>query len=158
MTSVDISAEKERYTNHVAEFRRRVFVPGSLDDVREFVHDDVVDHFAPDDDPGGVAGFAKRFSSAKAALKAHEIEVVASSYDGDVLFQAILLKFEHTGEFMGMKATGKRFAIGGMDAFRFRDGKIAEHWGVYDVSKIPDLLVGTGESPGGWSTMWPKPE
>jgi len=150
-----LAEEKERYTHHVGEFRKSVFVPGNLDRVREFVHDDVVDHFAPADDPPGVEGFAKRFTAAQGAIKGLSIDVLASSYDGDVFFQVIALNLQHTGDFMGMPATGKTFTIGGFDAFRFRDGKIAEHWGVYDVSKIPDLL---SDGNGGWSSMWPQPE
>lgn len=156
--SVDIGTlaeEKERYYQHVIEFRKAVFVPGNLERVREFVHDDVVDHFAPPNDPPGIEGFMSRFTAAQGAIKGRSIDVLASAYDGDVYFQIIALNLEHTGDFMGMPATGKQFTIGGFDAFRFRDGKIAEHWGVYDVSKIPDLL---SDGNGGWSSMWPTPE
>jgi predicted ester cyclase len=151
-----LAEEKARYIKHVGEFRAGVFVPGTLNRIREFVHDDVIDHFAPKSDAPGIDGFMKRFTAAQGAIKGLSIEVLASAYDGDLLFQVIQMNLKHTGDFMGMPATGKTFSIGGFDAFKFRDNKIAEHWGVYDVSKIPDLLVEDGGVPGAWSAMWPQ--
>jgi steroid delta-isomerase-like uncharacterized protein len=34
----------------------------------------------------------------------------------------------HTGEFMGMPASGKSYTISETHIFHLRDGKIAEHW------------------------------
>jgi len=39
----------------------------------------------------------------------------------------------HTGEFMGHAPTGRRFRVGGMDLFHTRQGRLAEHWGVFDT-------------------------
>jgi predicted ester cyclase len=60
--------------------------------------------------------------------------------DEDTVFQLITLHFKHTGDYMGIPPTNKTFAIDGLAAFRIRDGKIAEHWGLYDMESIPAQL------------------
>jgi len=39
----------------------------------------------------------------------------------------------HTGSFMGHAPTLRRFRADGLDMFRVRDGKLVEHWGVFDT-------------------------
>jgi steroid delta-isomerase-like uncharacterized protein len=38
----------------------------------------------------------------------------------------------HVGDFAGIPATGKSYSIDGIDIYRLRDGKLAEHWHVVD--------------------------
>ena len=42
----------------------------------------------------------------------------------------------HTGEFMGMPGNGNSVRIPFTDILQWRDGKIAGHWGVSDMSAI----------------------
>jgi predicted ester cyclase len=48
-----------------------------------------------------------------------------------------LLRWSHTGthvgDFLGIPPTGKAFTFRGIDMYRVRDGKIAEHWNVVDM-------------------------
>jgi predicted ester cyclase len=39
----------------------------------------------------------------------------------------------HIGEFIGIPPTGKPFIMRGIDMYRVRDGKMAEHWNVVDI-------------------------
>ncbi|MBW4721444.1 ester cyclase [Saccharothrix obliqua] len=141
---------KRRYERVVRRFRGAVLFRQDFDVLREVLADDFVDHFAPPWDPPGRPGVEHRFHQAAAALTTRRVEVLVSVCEGDVLAQAIELHFEHTGEFLGIAPTGTRFVIGGSNTFRFEGDRIAEHWGVFDVAKIPDLLAGGG----GWSAMW----
>ncbi|MFN2464770.1 MAG: ester cyclase [Candidatus Dormibacteria bacterium] len=38
----------------------------------------------------------------------------------------------HSGDFMGIPATGRQFTIAGIDVHRLRDGRMSEHWHVVD--------------------------
>ena len=147
-------SKKSDYEAVVARFRAAVFIEKDFSAVHEILTPDFVDHFAPQLDPPGRDGVAFRFGQAADALLTREVEVLVSVCEGDVLSQAIQLHFEHTGEFMGMPPTGRRFAIAGSNTFRFRGDKIAEHWGVFDVAKIPDLLAAEPGMAGGWTSMW----
>jgi predicted SnoaL-like aldol condensation-catalyzing enzyme len=153
-TEEAFARRKREYERTVNRFRRAVLFEKDYSLIFEVLTPDFVDHFAPPWDPPGRQGVEHRFDHAEEALTTRRVEILVSVCEGDVLAQAILLHFEHTGEFMGIPATGHKFAIGGSNTFRFRDGKIAEHWGVFDVAKIPDILTAKPGHLGGWSSMW----
>ncbi|HEX8100303.1 MAG TPA: ester cyclase [Actinomycetota bacterium] len=56
----------------------------------------------------------------------------------------------HTGEFLGIPATGKPYGIDGIDIYRLQDGKMAEHWHVIDnLAMLQQLgLIPSPESAG----------
>lgn len=152
--NVTETTRKREYERTVNQFRDAVLFRKDYTLIYEVLTPDFVDHFAPPWDPPGRQGVEHRFDHAEEALTTRKVEILVSICEGDVLAQAILLHFEHTGEFMGIPATGRKFAIGGSNTFRFRDGKIAEHWGVFDVAKIPDIITANPGHIGGWSSMW----
>jgi predicted SnoaL-like aldol condensation-catalyzing enzyme len=147
-------SKKEEYEAIVQRFRGAVLFKKDFAAVHEVLTADFVDHFAPPWDPPGREGVELRFGQAADALTTRKVEVLVSVCEDNVLSQAILLHFEHTGEFMGMPPTGRTFAVGGSNTFRFRNDRIAEHWGVFDVAKIPDLLAAEPGLDGGWASMW----
>lgn len=146
--------------NVVTEFRKRAFLSQDLTAIDEYLTPDFVDHFAPPWDPPGIEGVRRRFSQAASAFKTQQVEIVHSIRKGKILMQAIRIHMRHTGDFMGIPPTGKDIAIAGFDAFEFRGDRLAAHWGVYDVSRIPDLLGLGSSAPGAhaaspsWATMW----
>ncbi|WP_245381357.1 ester cyclase [Streptomyces syringium] len=148
------ASRKSAYEETVRRFRRAVLFTRDFSAVSEVLTPDFTDHFAPPWDPPGRDGVAHRFAQAAHALTTRRVEVLTSVCEADILAQAILLHFEHTGEFMGLPPTGRTFTIGGSNTFRFRAGRIAEHWGVFDVAKIPDLLAPAPGREGGWASMW----
>ena len=46
----------------------------------------------------------------------------------------------HTGEWMGIAATGRRIAFEALENFRVADGKIVESWGYWPDKEIERLL------------------
>ncbi len=42
----------------------------------------------------------------------------------------------HTGEFQGLPATGKKVEVGGMSVYRFNNGKIVESWHYWDAVSL----------------------
>lgn len=153
-SQVTQTSRKREYEEIVNRFRDAVLFKRSFAVLHEVLTPDFVDHFAPPWDPSGKEGVRRRVDQAADALTAHKLDVLVSVCEGDVLSQAILLHFEHTGDFMGIPPTGRQFAIGGSNMFRFRNGRIAEHWGVFDVAKIADMLGPEPGLGGGWMSMW----
>jgi predicted ester cyclase len=147
------------YERVVSQFRQRAFLKGDLRAVDEYLTSDFVDHFAPPWDPPGIEGVRLRFAQAAQAFETTDVEIVHSMKKGHVLMQAIRIHMKHIGDFMGLPATGRAIVIGGFDAFEFRVDKLAGHWGVYDVSRIPDLLgltpgLPSPEATPSWAAMW----
>jgi predicted ester cyclase len=50
----------------------------------------------------------------------------------------------HTGEAMGIPPSNQEVRVRGMELWRVANGKIAEHWGVVDIS---DVLQKAGVMP-----------
>jgi predicted ester cyclase len=148
-TAADRTEELEEIVN---AFRARAFIGRDLSAIDECLTEEFVDHFAPPDDPPGRDGVRHRFQQAADGFETTAVEVVHSMSKGDVLMQTIRIHMKHTGDFMGLPPTGREFWIPGFDAFELREGKIAGHWGAYDVSRIPDLLgLNAADS---WAAMW----
>jgi predicted ester cyclase len=162
MTSINLPDGTAEHHEAVAtRFRKRAFIQRDLSAIDECLTDDFVDHFAPPWDPPGTEGVRRRFGQAADAFQTTNVEIVHSMAQGNILMQAIRIHLRHTGEFMGIPATGRDIVIGGFDAFEVRGDKLAAHWGVYDVSRIPDLLGATAHAAGNgkvtsWATMWEK--
>jgi len=55
---------------------------------------------------------------------------------GDKVAIRYLLKVTHTGEGLGIPATGKKAESTGIEILRFENGKIAEAWAEEDVSSL----------------------
>lgn len=134
----------------INEFRSRAFVNRDLTAIDEYLVDDFIDHFAPPEDPPGREGVRLRFGAAADGFHTEGVDVLLQFEDDELLCQVISIRMRHTGWFMGLEPTGALVRVGGFDTFRVRDGKLVEHWGTYDVSKLADL-VGVDAS---WNVMW----
>lgn len=150
----DVEDRKKDYENIVDAFRGAIIFNRDASIIPEILTSDFVDQFAPSADPEGTKGVAYRFRQAQNALTTERVEVMTSICEGNVLSQTIKIHFVHTGEFMEIPPTNKKFWVGGSNTFIFRGRKISEHLGVFDVAKIPDLIA-EGVT-GGWQSMWEK--
>ena len=60
--------------------------------------------------------------------------------EGDTVAARITMTGTHTGDFMGIAATGTQVKFSGMYMVRIQEGKIVEHWGEEDgVSLLTQL-------------------
>lgn len=68
----------------------------------------------------------------------HRIEDLVA--EGDRVAFRMTMDFTHTGEFMGIPATGKQISFSGIGIMRIADDKIAELWGNPDVMSFMQQL------------------
>jgi predicted ester cyclase len=140
----DTDVEK-RNTEVLRRFQQEVINKQNYDMklLRQFVKDDVIDHgiprpgvidcHAPFGEYTGVEGLQKRFETFSSSFGDAQEEDTYSMADGDYVAMRYVLRGHHTGDFMGLGATNGYFAMNGVEMIRFEDGKMAEHWGVYDM-------------------------
>ena len=64
--------------------------------------------------------------------------------EGDKVVVRLTAKGTHTGEFMGMKPSGKSYSISEIHILRIADGKVAEHWRDADMLGMMKQLGGEG--------------
>lgn len=53
--------------------------------------------------------------------------------DGDYVISEIIAEGTHSGEFLGIKPTGKKLVLTGVDIDKVQDSKIVEHGGAINT-------------------------
>ena len=114
---------------------------GDLDGFAELLSDDFVEHEAtPGLEPtkGGVVQF---FAMYRAGFPDLRFEPQKFFSNGDTVAVYFRSTGTHSGEFMGMPATGKSIDVHGVDIVRFDDDGVGrEHWGVFDAMGMMQQL------------------
>ncbi|GAA5179069.1 hypothetical protein GCM10023322_07930 [Rugosimonospora acidiphila] len=123
-------------------FQREVFNASdwSTETLQRNLTDDFIDHAAMQGDPPGLEGVQMRFSAWASAFDEALEENEAIVGQGDLLAVMYTLHAHHRGAFMGVEPTNREVAIPGMELVRIRDGKIAEHWGIYDFLRTAEEI------------------
>ena len=128
-----MSTEKNKRI--VREFYDEVFQKRNLSAVPRYMHDDYIQH-NPDADQGskGFIEFHMGFFKAVPDFCATIIQMVAEE---DLVYVYNRITGTHTGEgFLNHPPTGNKVAFDAVDMFRFRDGKLCEHWDVADTRAL----------------------
>ena len=84
------------------------------------------------------------FKMMHAAITDFHVEVHDLLQDGDKVVARISFVGTHTGEFMGVPASGNPVDIGAIDILQFRGDQCVAHWGVMDMA---DALAQMGAGP-----------
>ena len=120
------SAEEERNRQAVLDFYKTVIIRGEYDRVLEWLDPGYIQHkpVVPDG-PQGVLDFMK---AERVRNPKHVVEIVRCFVDGDYVFVHVHVHL--------MPAEPDRAV---MDIFRYKNGKLLEHW---DVDQpVPEILV-----------------
>ena len=126
----------------VARLQRALAEPGGLDSAADLFATDFVSHNLPPGLPQGVDGVRMWFETLLTAFPDLTVEIEDLFAAGDRVAVATTLRGTHTGELMGMTATGRRVAVSGIDMLSIVDGRIAEHRGLTDTVGLLRQLGG----------------
>ena len=116
-----------------------VFSNGNLAVVDELVVKDVIEH---EEGPQGSEGLKQTVTMFRTAFPDLQFSVEDMIAEGDKVVSRITMRGTHKGEFMGIPATDKTFAVQVIDIIRFANGKAVEHWGVTDSAAMMQQLGG----------------
>ena len=108
----------------------------------ELLADNFRNHTAPpgmSPDKQGVKAYFAAFRRAVPDLHAQVHDMLA---DGDKVVTRKTFHGTHTGEFMGLPATGNAISVDVIDIVRVRDGKFVEHWNVLDTLALMRQMGG----------------
>jgi steroid delta-isomerase-like uncharacterized protein len=103
---------------------------------------DFVSHTNPPGLPKGAEGVRRFFAMFRDAMPDVEVTIDELIADGDRAAVATTIRGTHTGELLGLPATGRRVEVVGVDMVRVRDGKIVEHRGLTDTVGLMRQLAG----------------
>jgi steroid delta-isomerase-like uncharacterized protein len=140
-----MSEENKALQRRVVEEVFNKHNPGVID---ELFAPDYVSHNAPPglpNDREGVKAFAAMYFGAFPDLKVTSDFQVA---EGDIVVMRWTATATHTGELMGIPATGKRTKMTGITTQRIAGGKIVEEWNESDQMGLMQQL-GVVPAPGG---------
>lgn len=128
----------------VRRLHREVLATRDLAVVDAFFAPDFVSHTNPPGFPKGVEGVRRFFAMFRDAIPDVEVTIDELIVDGDRAAVATTIRGTHTGEMLGLPATGRRVEVVGVDMVRVRDGRIVEHRGLTDTVGLMRQLGGPG--------------
>jgi steroid delta-isomerase-like uncharacterized protein len=109
-----------------------VWLAGNPAAVEDYYAADVVDHALPPGMPPGREGVKAFASMYTGALTDSEISIEDQVAEGDLVVTRWSSQATHSGELMGIPATGKRISASGIGINRIVDGKVVESWSQVD--------------------------
>ncbi len=115
----------------LAAFAGEVFGKKDFSQLERFIRPDYIQH-NPLVPPGsdGFRTFFEAWFKASPDFK-HEVKQIAA--DGNCVWVLGSYSGTHSGDWLGIPATGKAYRFDAVDIFRVEDGKLAEHWDVLDA-------------------------
>jgi len=131
----------------VRAFNRLAWTEGRLDEARELLAPDLVDHDAlpfPGREPGA-AGLLQVVAMIRAAIPDLSRDVDEEHADGDRVVTSFTDHGTHAGDLFGIPATARAVSVRGINLCRVRDGRIAE---IRHVEDLLGLLRQLGAIPG----------
>ena len=120
----------------VKAFYETVFQSGDTEAASLMMTEDFVDH-APW--PGQAAtreGFRAGTAAMRAAFPDLAVKPITMIEEDDKVAVVVRITGTQHGQFMGHAPAGRSFDIEGVDILRVRDGRLSEHWGVMDSSRM----------------------
>lgn len=123
-------------TETVKSFYETVFQSGDIDAASLMMAEDFIDHAPWPGHPATREGFQAGTAEMRAAFPDLKIEPLKLLEEDDKVAAVVRVSGTQHGEFMGNKASGRAFAIEGVDILRVQDGKLREHWGVMDTAQM----------------------
>ncbi len=106
-------------------------------------------HFSPDcvfhdAQPGmeGVAGYKALMAMFEASTETvgAAVQPIVME-DGDLVSVRWIHEIKHTGELMGIPATGRTVVAKGHETYRVKDGRIVENWAIMDLAGMMAQLT-----------------
>lgn len=137
----DFSNALEANKEVVRQIIERIFVRQEDRAIDELVGDDFVAHtFGPM--PPGREGLRAGMRRAGMGVSDPEFEIHDLIAEGDRVVARLTTSARHTGTFMGLEPTNRRYEIDEIHIFRVADGRLQEHWHAFDTADLLRQLEG----------------
>lgn len=111
----------------VRRFIDEVFVKGHPDAVDKLVTSDFTPH-SWGKMPSGIEPLKQAIRRVHAGLSDVGFKIEDMVAEDDKVAVRVTARGTHSGDFMGLPATGKEYTISETHIFHLRDGKVSDHW------------------------------
>ena len=133
-----MSTEENMTTNR--RFYEEVINQQHLAVVDEVAGEEYVSHSFPPGLPPGREGLKAFISAFHAAFPDGQLSIDQMIAEGDTVATRLTFRGTHTGDFLGIPATGKQVVVPALDMARYAHGKLVEHWGGPDQMSLMQQL------------------
>ncbi len=121
----------------VRQYIDQVVNTGNLDALEDFIAGDYVDHNAPTDAPQGIQAAKEHLEAVRHTYGDFRLTIEDQIAESDTVVTRVTATGVHQNEWFGLRPSGKRITLTGINIDRVVDGKIVEHWGeAYTVSAL----------------------
>lgn len=121
----------------VRRFNIEVIQNGNLESFRALMTPDFVNHAASPGRPNGPESMWTTFETIlRPAISDLTVTIHDQIAEGDKVTTRKTISGRHTGELLGVPATGKEIAIDVIDIIRVEDGRYREHWGLNTLQSV----------------------
>jgi predicted ester cyclase len=117
------------------EYVDTIYHAGRVEDLGRFYASDIVPHPAVPGMEPGLEGMKVVIQSWLDAFSSLRFVIDGFVFQDDIMAPRITINAVHTGEFMGIQATGRKISLVSHPQYRLENGKIAEFW------DMPDMLT-----------------
>ena len=144
-TSDELEAERHLETNKeiARQVIERIFVRGEDAAIDDLIAPDFQPHtFGPM--PPGRDGLREGLRRAHAGVSEPEFTIHDTIAENDRVVVRLTTSARHTGQFMGLEPTGRRYLVDEIHIFRIRGGQVVDHWHAFDRADLMRQLQGEG--------------
>lgn len=100
-----------------------------IKEVPEYVSDECAIRLGEKTIPVGVAGMQQHLIDVRKTYPDLKMTIISQYCDEDYVISEFVMEGTHSGEWLGMKPSGKKLCIAGVNIDKIADGKIIEHGG-----------------------------
>jgi len=110
-------------------FYEHVTSDNLVDELPEYIADTCTVRIGEHVYPAGLEGMMQHLVDVRTTYPDLKMTITRQYLCGDTVISEFIMEGTHLGEWLGMKPSGKKLAITGVDIDRVADGKIVEHSG-----------------------------
>ncbi|MEO6304621.1 MAG: ester cyclase [Bacteroidia bacterium] len=126
----------EKNKTAVQRFNKEFIEQGNMNSFKELVSDKVINHAAPEGSSSGPESMTHFLGILRHGFPDINVKILDQIAEGDKVTSRKELHGTHSGEFMGVPASGKKVVIRVIDIIRLENGKYMEHWGMSNLSDV----------------------
>jgi steroid delta-isomerase-like uncharacterized protein len=139
MTSIEQSSETEKNKALLRRWFEEVWNKGRTDAIDEMFAQDAIAHGLSDDPESplkGPSGFKPFHETFRGAFPDVEVVIEDMIAEGDKVAARCSVRAKHSGDHLGIAASGAPVDFTGIAIVRVRDGKLIEAWNNFDFLKM----------------------
>lgn len=104
-----------------------------FDEVDNYVSTDCTAKVGETSIPIGLEGMRQHLIDVRKTYPDMKLRVIRQFVDHDYVISEVIMEGTHLGEWLGIKPTGKKLQIAGINIDKIKEGKIIEHGGAASV-------------------------